>query len=121
MSAGVLGWILAYVLWGRPNDAPERVRTGNGRILYELFAHKFYWDELYHYTVYVPAAAGARFGRRFVGAAGVPGAARLPRARLPRRLARPRPSIQTGAVRAYALVLTLGLAGLVVYFLAQAA
>ncbi len=66
MTAGVIGWILAYVLWGRPNDAPERVRTGNGRILYELFSHKFYWDELYHYTVYVPVAAGARFARRFV-------------------------------------------------------
>jgi NADH-quinone oxidoreductase subunit L len=119
MTAGVIGWILAYVLWGRPNDAPERVRTGNGRILYELFSHKFYWDELYHYTVYVPVAAGARFARRFV---------ERPVFQLPldflgpasRVVSRGLSVIQTGAVRAYALVLTVGLAGLVVYFLAQA-
>jgi NADH-quinone oxidoreductase subunit L len=120
VAAGLLGWIVAGLLYARPNDAPERVRTGNGRILYELFAHKFYWDELYHYTVYVPASAGARFVRRFV---------ERPVFQQPvdffgpatRVLARGLGVVQNGAVRAYALVFTLGVAGLLAYFLAQAA
>ena len=116
----MLGWLLAGVLWGRPNDAPERVRTGNGRILYELFSHKFYWDELYHYTVYVPVAGRRAVRSALRRAAASSSAARLPRARLARRCRAASASSRTGAVRAYALVLTVGLGGLVVYFLAQA-
>jgi NADH-quinone oxidoreductase subunit L len=120
VGAGVLGWLLAGVLYARPNDAPARVRAGNGRILYELFSHKFYWDELYHYTIYVPASAGARFLRRFVERPLFESTLDFlePASRV---LSRGLGVVQNGAMRAYVLVFTIGLGALILYFLAQAA
>jgi NADH-quinone oxidoreductase subunit L len=120
VTAGVLGWLVAYVLYGRPNEAPARIRTGNGRILYELFSHKFYWDELYHYAVYVPVSSGARFARRFVERPVFLSSLDFlePASRV---ISRGVSVVQNGAVRAYALVFALGVGALVLFFLVHAA
>jgi NADH-quinone oxidoreductase subunit L len=90
------------------------------RAVHDFLAHKWYFDELYDVVFVRPVVGFGRFGRtvvesRFVqgvviggAVAVVGGAASFAR------------SIQSGYVRAYALLLLMGLGGLGLYFLLQA-
>ena len=100
---------------------PRPRRSPFPRPLAILSERKFFWDELYHYAFYVPAvwlSVHAAPHHRAVGAA-----ARARRARRARRSRRARTFavVQNGLVRVYALVFALGVAGLVFYFMVQAA
>jgi NADH-quinone oxidoreductase subunit L len=88
--------------------------------LHDFLVHKWYFDELYDVLFVRPAAAFGRFGQTVVESAFVQGvviggATSVVRAST--GLAR---GIQTGYLRAYALVLVMGLSGLGLYFLLQA-
>jgi NADH-quinone oxidoreductase subunit L len=85
--------------------------------VHSFLSHKWYFDELYDAVFVRPMATAGSFGRRvvetdFVQGFIVGGSTGIVRAGT--SFAR---AIQTGFLRAYALLLVLGLAGLVLYFL----
>ena len=85
--------------------------------VHSFLSHKWYFDELYDAGFVRPMATAGSFGRRvvetdFVQGFIVGGSTGIVRAGT--SFAR---AIQTGFLRAYALLLVLGLAGLVLYFL----
>jgi NADH-quinone oxidoreductase subunit L len=87
---------------------------------HDFLAHKWYFDEVYDALFVRPAAGFGRFGETVVESAFVQGvviggATAVVRAGT--GLAR---GIQTGYLRAYALLLVIGLSGLGLYFLLQA-
>jgi len=115
---GLLGIAIAYRVWvQRPGMAAAiRART---RPLYELFVHKWYFDELIDALVVRPAAAGGGFARHtferlFVDETIVGGTTGLVRAGSAAVRA-----VQSGFVRYYAALLVLGVAGVGFYFLLQ--
>jgi NADH-quinone oxidoreductase subunit L len=117
-ALGLLGIAIAYRVWvARPGSA-EAVRK---RLLplYELFVHKWYFDELIDGFVVRPAAAVGRFARDtfervFVDETLVGGTTGLVRAGSAAVRA-----AQSGFVRYYAALLVLGLTGVGFYFLLQ--
>jgi NADH-quinone oxidoreductase subunit L len=112
----IAGISVAYVMFVR--------RRGMTRALAERFAavhtfliHKWYFDELYDAVFVRPLSTAGSFGRRvieteFVQGFIVGGATGVVRAGT--SFAR---AVQTGYLRAYALLLLLGAAGLLLYFL----
>jgi NADH-quinone oxidoreductase subunit L len=112
------GIYVAYVVWvARPGTSTairERLRP-----LYELFVHKWYFDELIDAVVVRPFAWAGRFGQQtfervvvngvFVG--GTTGIVKAGSA-----AAR---ALQNGFLRAYAALLLLGVVGVALYFLIQ--
>ena len=84
---------------------------------HRFLGHKWYFDELYDAAFVRPATAMGSFGRRvietdFVQGTIVGGATGI--VRVSSSVAR---SIQTGYLRAYALLLVVGVAALTLYFL----
>jgi NADH-quinone oxidoreductase subunit L len=82
-----------------------------------VLANKWYWDELYDYAIVRPIMAFGRFGRNVIESAFIQGffvggATRLVLAGT--SFAR---AIQSGYLRAYALLLLMGMFGLALYFL----
>jgi NADH-quinone oxidoreductase subunit L len=115
---GLGGIGLAYRVWvARPGTAAAILaRT---RPLYELLAHKWYFDELIDLLIVRPTAAAGRFARytferRFVDETLVGGTTGLVRAGSAAVRA-----AQSGFVRYYAALLVLGVAGVGFYFLLQ--
>jgi NADH-quinone oxidoreductase subunit L len=118
LALSVAGIAVAWALYRRPSDAPQRVRRAAPWAAQTL-EHKFFVDEAYDVYFYEPTSQGASFLDRFVESpvflttlgdlgATVRGTGR--------RLA----TAQTGIVRSYALAVALGLAVLAVAFLIAA-
>jgi NADH-quinone oxidoreductase subunit L len=113
---GIGGAWFAYIR--RPGTTAELIRRFPR--LHGFLEHKWYWDELYDTLFVRPAANAGRFGRTviesdFVQGFLVGGAIGIVRAGT--SFAR---AIQSGYLRAYALLLLMGLSGLALYFLIQA-
>jgi len=112
----IAGIALAWHVYLRRRDtAPALIRRFPR--LHGFLSSKWYFDELYEAVFVGPAATMGSFGRRVIetdfvqgtiagGATGI--------VRVGTSFAR---AIQTGYLRAYALLLLLGLAGLTLYFL----
>jgi NADH-quinone oxidoreductase subunit L len=115
---GLAGITTAYYVWvARPGTA-EAVRK-RLRPLYELFVHKWYFDEAIALLVVRPAAAAGRFAqntfeRVFVEDTLVGGTTGLVRAGSAAVRA-----AQSGFVRYYAALLVLGVTAVSFYFLLQ--
>src|SRR4051812_19293065 len=112
----IAGIGLAWFLYERRAGATLRLRD-RFRPLHDFLYNKWYFDELYDALFVHPMRALGGFGRRVietdvVQGVFVGGAGRL--VGTGTALAR---SIQTGYLRAYALVLLLGVGGLLLYFL----
>jgi NADH-quinone oxidoreductase subunit L len=112
----ILGIGLAYWVYLREHGTATRLRERFPR-LHGFLSHKWYFDELYDAVFVRPMATAGGFGRRvietdFVQGTIVGGATGI--VRVGTSVAR---SIQTGYLRAYALLLLLGVAGLTLYFL----
>jgi NADH-quinone oxidoreductase subunit L len=115
---GLAGIAIAYRVWVKRPGTAERVRE-RVRPLYELFVHKWYFDELIDAIVVRPAAAAGRFAKNtfervvvddtLVG--GTTGLVRAGSAAVR--------AAQSGFVRYYAALLVLGVAGVGFYFLLQ--
>ena len=120
VALGIAGIAVAAALWGGHAEDVARLRAGAGRPFALLFERKFFVDELYDVLFYTPAAAIARFLRRFV---------ERPLFQLPldgiglagRAVARQLGLLESGIVRLYALAIALGAGGLAIWFLTQAA
>jgi NADH-quinone oxidoreductase subunit L len=107
---------LAYVMYVRRAGVTLRLRD-RYRAVHDFLEHKWYFDELYDALFVRPFTGAGSFGRRvietdFVQGFIVGGATGIVRAGT--SFAR---AIQTGYLRAYALLLLLGLAALALYFL----
>jgi NADH-quinone oxidoreductase subunit L len=110
------GIALAYVIYLRRRSLRLEIRE-RFDALHTFLVNKWYFDELYEALFTRPAAAMGRFGRSvietdFVQGVIVGGATGIVRAGS--SFAR---AIQTGYLRAYALLLLLGVSGLALYFL----
>src|SRR5262249_36119474 len=115
---GLAGVAIAWRIWvARPGTAAAiQARL---RPQYELFANKWYWDELIDVLVVRPALAAGRFARNavarvFVQDTLVGGTTTVVRAGSAAVRA-----VQSGFVRYYAALLVLGAAGVGLYFLLQ--
>jgi NADH-quinone oxidoreductase subunit L len=112
----ILGIGLAWRVYIREPGTAARLRERFPR-LHDFLSHKWYFDELYDAVFVRPMATAGGFGRRvietdFVQGTIVGGATGI--VRVGTSVAR---SVQTGYLRAYALLLLLGVAGLTLYFL----
>jgi NADH-quinone oxidoreductase subunit L len=115
----VVGIVAAWRMYVYRPGITLKLRDRFGRV-HDFLLHKWYFDELYDALFVRPALAFGRFGQTVVESAFVQGvviggATSVVRAGT--GLAR---GIQTGYLRAYALVLVIGLSGLGLYFLLQA-
>jgi NADH-quinone oxidoreductase subunit L len=115
LGLALAGIWLAWRLYGRPSEVPERVRT-RWPWAARTLEHKFYFDEAYDLAFYVPADRKARVLTSYVEepvflaslgefAGGV------------RNFSRQLSSVQTGFVREYAFALAAGLAVLAIVFI----
>jgi NADH-quinone oxidoreductase subunit L len=112
----LLGIGLAYFIWmKRPGLTAQWIERAPR--LHAFLANKWYWDELYDYGVVRPTAAFGNFGRnvietKFIQDTIIGGTVGVVRAGT--SLAR---AVQSGYLRAYALLLLMGMFGLALYFL----
>jgi NADH-quinone oxidoreductase subunit L len=116
MLISIAGIGLAYVLYVRRRGVTVELRD-RYRGVHDFLEHKWYFDELYQVAFVRPFSTFGRLGRTFVETEFVQGtivggATGLVRAGS--TLAR---TIQSGYLRAYALLLLLGVSGLGLYFL----
>ena len=107
---------VAFLMYIRRRGMTLELRDRFSKV-HSFLAHKWYFDELYDAVFVRPMATAGAFGRRvvetdFVQGFIVGGSTGIVRAGT--SFAR---AIQTGFLRAYALLLLLGVAGLVLYFL----
>jgi NADH-quinone oxidoreductase subunit L len=112
---GIAGFALAYVLYERRAGYTLQLRD-RLRPLHDFLFNKWGFDDLYDRVFVRPTRGFGVFGRNVIetafvqglvnGAAGAVGAGT--------KFAR---AIQTGYLRAYALLIFIGLGGLVLYFL----
>jgi len=115
-TAGILGILLAYTIWVRRPGTSARL-IERFPAVHRLLANKWYWDEIYDYAIVRPIMAFGRFGRTVFESAVIQGvfvggASRLVLAGT--SFAR---AIQSGYLRAYALLLLIGMFALALYFL----
>jgi NADH-quinone oxidoreductase subunit L len=112
----IVGIGLAWWVYRRQPGTSARLVERFPRV-HAFLAHKWYFDELYEAAFVRPVATMGSFGRRvietdFVQGTIVGGATGI--VRVGTSFAR---AIQTGYLRAYALMLLLGVAGMTLYFL----
>jgi NADH-quinone oxidoreductase subunit L len=115
---GLAGIAVAYRIWVKQPDIAVSARA-RLRPLYELFVHKWYFDEAIALLVVRPAAAAGRFAqntfeRVFVQDTLIGGTTGLVRAGSAAVRA-----AQSGFVRYYAALLVLGVTAVSFYFLLQ--
>jgi NADH-quinone oxidoreductase subunit L len=117
LSVGValVGIALAWQLWGRAGDAPERLRA-RFPWLARALEKKLYFDEAYDLLFYEPASRLAvALGRVVeVPLLGSPGEIAGGVRALGRRFA----ALQTGVLRTYAILIGVGAAVIVLVFIA---
>jgi NADH-quinone oxidoreductase subunit L len=116
----IAGIAVAYVMFVRRRGITLQLRDRFAAV-HRFLSHKWYFDELYSAVFVRPLATVGSFSRRvieteFVQGVIVGGATGVVRAGT--SLAR---AVQTGYLRAYALLLLLGAAGLLLYFLIASA
>src|SRR5439155_787557 len=114
----IVGIALAYMLYMQRRGVTLQLRD-RFSALHNFLSKKWYFDELYDATVVVPMRGFGTYGRtviesRFVQGFVVGGAVGV--VRTGTGVAR---AIQTGYLRAYALLLVVGVLGLGLYFLVQ--
>ncbi|HEX8065361.1 MAG TPA: NADH-quinone oxidoreductase subunit L [Thermoleophilaceae bacterium] len=115
-ALSLVGIVAAYNLFvqrtGYTRELRDRLRG-----LHDFLAAKWYFDELYDAVFVRPAAAFGRFGRSVVESALVQGAIVGGAGALVRGGTGFVRGLQTGALRAYAMLVVAGLGGLTLYFL----
>jgi NADH-quinone oxidoreductase subunit L len=89
------------------------------RGLHDFLEHKWYFDELYDALFVRPGTAFGQFGATVVESAFVQGVVIGGAASLVRGATSFARAIQSGYLRAYALLVVVGLSGLGLYFLLQ--
>ncbi|MDX6699838.1 MAG: NADH-quinone oxidoreductase subunit [Baekduia sp.] len=116
---GLLGIFIAWTIWGKANGEIAVRTRERVPALHDLFANKWYFDELIDFLLVRPFAWFGRFGqqtfeRLFVNGALVGGPSTLVRAGSAAVRA-----MQSGFVRGYAALLMVGAGAVILYFLIQ--
>jgi NADH-quinone oxidoreductase subunit L len=117
-AISIAGIGIAYLLYMRRQGATLQLRD-RVRGVHDFLAHKWYFDEAYDAAFVRPIAGFGNFGQRVVESRFVQGfliGGAVGAVRAGTAVAR---GVQTGYVRAYALLLVVGVLGLGLYFLAQ--
>jgi NADH-quinone oxidoreductase subunit L len=107
---------LSYFVYMRRRGVTARL-IDRFPAVHDFLAHKWYWDELYDFLVVRPMTAFGRFGQTVIESAFVQGViigGAVGVVRAGTSFAR---TIQSGYVRAYALLLVAGMFALALYFL----
>jgi NADH-quinone oxidoreductase subunit L len=117
LSFGGIG--LAYYLYIVAPGSTDRLRT-RARGLHSFLFHRWYFDELLDALVYRPIVAVGRFADRTIERVVVQGLVRATVGGV-RGVSGGVRGVQSGFVRSYALLLLVGLAGVILYFLISAA
>jgi NADH-quinone oxidoreductase subunit L len=118
-ALGLLGIGIAYYVWVRRPGTATAVRERlHG--LYELFVHKWYFDELIEGLVVRPAAAAGRFARNTFERVVVEGAIVGGTEAIVSASSTAIRALQNGLLRYYAALLTLGVGAVGLYFLVRA-
>jgi NADH-quinone oxidoreductase subunit L len=115
-AIAVAGIAAAYFVYLKRRELRLVVRERFDAV-HTVLVNKWYFDELYEAAIVRPAAALGRFGRTFVESAFVQGVIVGGATVVVRTGASFARAIQTGELRAYALMLLLGISGLALYFL----
>lgn len=115
-AIAVSGIVLAYVLYVRRRGVTLGLRQRVPRLAVFL-EHKWYFDELYDRLFVDPAAWAGRFGRDLVETGVVQGVLVGGATQVVRAGSAFARGMQSGYLRAYALVLLMGLGALALYFL----
>jgi NADH-quinone oxidoreductase subunit L len=115
-TLSVVGIAVAWSMFVRRPGVTLELRE-RARPLHDFFFNKWYFDELYEIVFVRPSAAFGRFGRGVVESALVQGLFVGGASGVVRGGTAFARAIQTGALRAYALLLMIGLGGLALYFL----
>jgi NADH-quinone oxidoreductase subunit L len=117
-ALGLLGIAIAYRIWVK---APSVATSARRRFapLYELFSHKWYFDELIDVLVVRPGAWAGRFAAQTFERIVIDGTLVGGTTGLVRASSAAVRAVQTGFVRYYAALLMLGLAAVALYFLVQ--
>ena len=118
-ACGLAGIAVAYVVWVRNPAIAVRARERFAPV-YELFVHKWYFDELIDLLVVRPWAWLGRFGRQTFERVVVDGTLVGGTTGLVRAGSAAVRATQNGFLRAYAALLVVGLVAVGLYFLLQA-
>ncbi len=113
---GLAGIALAYRLWVQQPAAPAGLQA-RFAALHRFFVNKWYFDELIDAVIVRPFAWFGRFARNTFERLIVDGAIVGGTSSVVRAGSAAVRAVQSGFLRAYAALLLLGLAGLVLYFL----
>jgi NADH-quinone oxidoreductase subunit L len=116
---GLAGIAVAYVVWVKRPELALRARERFAPI-YELFVHKWYFDELIDLLVVRPWAWLGRFGRQTFERVVVNGTLVGGTTGIVRAGSAAVRATQSGFLRAYAALLVVGLVAVGLYFLLQA-
>jgi NADH-quinone oxidoreductase subunit L len=117
---GLAGIAIAYYVWvRRPGTSAALQARLHG--LYELFVHKWYFDELIDLLVVRPWGWFGRFGQQTFERVVISGTLVGGTSGIVRAGSAAVRALQSGLLRAYAALLLLGLVGVALYFLLQSA
>ncbi|MBA2794003.1 MAG: NADH-quinone oxidoreductase subunit L, partial [Thermoleophilaceae bacterium] len=119
-AVALVGIGLAYLLYIRRPGSTLAMRD-RFRGPHRFLERKWYFDELYDWVVVKPTAAFGRFGRSVIESALVQGVLVGGTSDLVRGGSRAVRTIQSGYVRAYALLVLAGMGALALYFLIASA
>jgi NADH-quinone oxidoreductase subunit L len=116
---GLIGIAIAYHLYARESDAPERIRLGRGRLFQHALERRLYWDDLYSWAFERPAMWASAFLSRDVDRTAFRWAPLDGLGQLTAFFGRSFTVIENGIVRMYALVLALGIGALILFLLVR--
>ena len=116
---GLIGIAIAYHLYARESDAPERIRLGRGRLFQHALEHRLYWDDLYSWAFERPAMWASAFLSRDIDRTAFRWAPLDGLGQLTAFFGRSFTVIENGIVRMYALVLALGIGALILFLLVR--
>ena len=117
--AGLIGIVIAHHLYVSHRGASERIYEGRGRLVAHALERRLYWDDLYLWAFEKPAMWASAFLNRDVDRTAFRWAPLDGLGQLTAFLGRSFAVIENGIVRMYALVLTLGIGGLILYLLVR--
>ena len=110
------GIALAYSMYMRRPGTTARL-IDRFPAVHRVLANKWYWDEIYDYAIVRPVMGFGRFGRNVIESAFIQGTIIGGATRLVLAGTSFARTIQSGYLRAYALLLLVGMFGLALYFL----
>jgi NADH-quinone oxidoreductase subunit L len=119
-ALGVLGIAIAYSIWGKADGARAAALQQRFPAVHRFLLNKWYFDELIDWVVVKPWGWFGRFGQQTFERVFVQGTLMGGTTGIVRAGSAAVRALQSGFLRAYAALLLIGAAGVLLYFLLQA-